>query len=60
MSGSQTFQRLTREALDEHQQIHFFLDQISQTLNRLKEGLSDVEPANPRSSRSDPWGNRVP
>lgn len=45
MNGSQTFQGLTREVLDEHQQIHFYFDQIAQTLDRLKEdGLSDVEP----------------
>lgn len=44
MSGPRTFQRLTREALEEHRQIHFFLDQVEQTLTRLKEGITDVEP----------------
>jgi hypothetical protein len=44
MSGQQTFQRLTREALEEHRHIHFFLDQVAQTLERLKAGVSDVEP----------------
>ena len=45
MTGSQTFQGLTPQALDEHRQIHFYFDQISQSLERLKnEGLSDVEP----------------
>ena len=44
MGGSQTFQDLTRETLDEHRQIHFYLDRIAQTLGRLKDGLSDVEP----------------
>lgn len=44
MSGPQTFQRLTREALEEHRQIHFFLDQIAQALDRLKVGVADVEP----------------
>ena len=44
MSGSPTFQHITRETLEEHRQIHFYLDQISRTLQGLKEGLSDVEP----------------
>lgn len=44
MSGSQTFQRLTQDAIDEHRQIHFYLDQVAETLKSLKEGLSDVEP----------------
>jgi hemerythrin len=44
MSGPQTFQRLSSDALEEHRQIHFFLDQVAQTLARLKEGISDVEP----------------
>ncbi len=44
MSGPRTFQRLTREALEDHRQIHFFLDQVDQTLARLKEGITDVEP----------------
>ncbi|HKQ61845.1 MAG TPA: hemerythrin domain-containing protein [Candidatus Polarisedimenticolaceae bacterium] len=44
MSGSQTFERLSREALEEHQQIHFYLDQVAHALHELREGLSDVEP----------------
>ncbi len=44
MSGSQTFQRITQEALEEHRQIHFYLDQIDNALEGLKAGLSDVEP----------------
>ena len=44
MSGSQTFQSITRETLEEHRQIHFYLDQISRTLDSMREGLSDVEP----------------
>ncbi len=42
--SSQTFQHLTHDALDEHRQIHFYLDQISQTLAGFKDGLSDAEP----------------
>lgn len=44
MGGSQTFQTLSHEALDEHRQIHFYLDRIAQSLDRLKDGLSEVEP----------------
>jgi len=44
MSGSQTFQQLTRETLEEHRQIHFYLDQVSQALEKLRSGLTDVEP----------------
>jgi hemerythrin len=43
MGGSQTFEALSREALEEHRQIHFYLDQIAQSLDKLKQ-LTDVEP----------------
>ena len=43
MGGSQAFQGLAREALDEHKQIHFFLDRIADSLVQL-EGLTEVEP----------------
>jgi len=44
MSGSQTFQRISRETVEEHRQIHFYLDQITVTLEGLRQGLTDVEP----------------
>ena len=44
MSESQTFQRLTQETIDEHHQIYFYLDQVAQSLNGLRDGISDVEP----------------
>jgi len=44
MSGSQTFQRITRATLEEHRQIHFYLDQICQTLDQFKQGVTDTEP----------------
>lgn len=44
MHGSQTSYRLAQDALEEHQQIHFFLDQISHSLQGLRLGLSDAEP----------------
>jgi hypothetical protein len=44
MSGSQTSQQLAQEALEEHKTIHFYLDQVCQTLDGLRLDLSDVEP----------------
>ena len=44
MNGSQTFLQLTRDTLEEHRQIHFYLDQISQSLENLRSGPTDVEP----------------
>lgn len=44
MSGTPSFQQLAQDSLDEHQQIHFYLDQLSQTLRGLQEGIADVEP----------------
>ena len=44
MNGSQTFQGLSREALEQHRQIHFYLDRIEQSLVHLRKGLTDVEP----------------
>jgi len=42
--SAQTFQRITKEALDEHRQIHFYFEQVERSLKRLGKGLSDVEP----------------
>ena len=42
--NSPTSHELARDALDEHQQIHFFLDQIAQTLKGLDAVPGDVEP----------------
>jgi len=44
MKGSPTFQGLTRETLEEHRQINFYLDQIAQTLQTLTPDLDGVEP----------------
>jgi len=43
MSGSQTFQRITRQTIDEHRQIHFYLDQVALTLKSIGSG-AEVEP----------------
>jgi hemerythrin-like domain-containing protein len=44
MTGSPTFERLTRQALDEHGHIHFFLDQLANALDSLDSDSTDVEP----------------
>ena len=44
MSSSPTYQRLTAEALQQHEQIHFYLDQILVSLTQLTDDLTDAEP----------------
>jgi hemerythrin-like domain-containing protein len=41
--ASQTFQRLSQRSLEEHQQIHFYLDQLTRAMQTLGD-VSDVEP----------------
>ncbi len=44
MNETPTFQRLTIEALEEHRQIHFYMDQLVRTLQDLADPSEDVEP----------------
>ncbi len=44
MSIPPTYQRLTAEALEQHEQIHFYLDQIIVSLSQLTDDLDDAEP----------------
>jgi hemerythrin-like domain-containing protein len=44
MGESQTFEGLTRDAIEQHRQIHFYLDQMARSLETLKLGATDVEP----------------
>lgn len=44
MSEQQTFQKITQATIDEHRQIDFYLDQVSVTLDGLRDDDSDVEP----------------
>lgn len=59
MTGSQTFERLTRENLDEHKQIHFYLDQIMRTLEGLDEDLEDAEPLRRLAAQLDSLRERL-
>jgi hypothetical protein len=43
MEGSRIYQNLTEETLEEHRQIHFYLDQIHTALSTLDD-VTDVEP----------------
>jgi hemerythrin-like domain-containing protein len=42
MTGSETFSSLTRQAIEQHQQIHFFLDQLARSLSGLEPSHADV------------------
>ena len=44
MTGFQTLEQRTQSILEEHRQIHFYLDQMEVTLNELCGGLPDTEP----------------
>jgi len=44
MNEQQTFQKITQATIEEHRQIDFYLDQVSVTLDALREGETDVEP----------------
>ena len=44
MSEQQTFQKITQTTIEEHKQIEFYLDQVSVTLDSLREDATDVEP----------------
>ncbi len=44
MTGFQTLEQRTKNTLEEHRQIYFYLDQVEVTLNGLRDGLSDSEP----------------
>ena len=59
MTGSQTYQRLTREILEEHQQIHFYLDQIMAALGGLTDDPTDVEPMRRLAARVESVRERL-
>jgi iron-sulfur cluster repair protein YtfE (RIC family) len=43
MSGSQTFPKLSQQALDEHRQIHFHLDLLAKAVAELDAATADAE-----------------
>jgi hypothetical protein len=44
MTEFQTLEQRTQSILEEHRQIHFYLDQVEVTLEGLRPGMSDSEP----------------
>lgn len=44
MTGSTTLEQRSQDILEEHRQIHFYLDQVEVTLQELRHGTSDEEP----------------
>jgi len=44
MNEPRTFERLTEQSLEEHGQIHFFLEQLRKALGDVVPGQADVEP----------------
>ncbi len=59
MSGSGTTERLTQEALEQHRQIHFYLDQIAGTLEQLDGTESGVEPQRRLAAQIDGFMERL-
>lgn len=43
MTGSQTFPSLTKQTLEEHQQVHFYLDQLERGMKGLMSEPAEVE-----------------
>lgn len=58
MSGSQTFQRITRQTIDEHRQIHFYLDQVALALKSIGGGTAD-EPLRRLAAQIDSLKERL-
>jgi hypothetical protein len=58
MSGP-TFQRLSRETLEQHGQIHFYLDQVNQSLAALGGSMADVEPMRRLAAQIDGLKERL-
>jgi methylphosphotriester-DNA--protein-cysteine methyltransferase len=44
MNESGIFERLTERSLEEHRQIHFFLDQMEKALREVRPGPAGLEP----------------
>jgi len=44
MTGIQTLEQRSQDILEEHRQIHFYLDQVEATLEELRDGTPDEEP----------------
>jgi len=59
MTGTPTFQRLSRRVIEEHQQIDFFLDQLLTSLDSLDAEAEDVEPLRRLAAQIDSFRERL-
>lgn len=59
MNGPQTFQSITRQVLEEHEQIHFHLEQLSRALGRLDPTSTDPEPLRGLAARVESLRERL-
>lgn len=57
--GSPTFQKLSEQSLEEHQQIHFYLDQLVRTINGLGQARDAVEPLRRLAAQIESLRERV-
>ena len=55
--SAQTYQQLTKETLEEHRQIHFFLDQIVAAVRALE--TDEVEPMRRLAAQIDSFRERL-
>ena len=59
MSVPPTTHQIAQEALEEHRQIHFYLDQLTATLAGMRQGLSDVEPMRRLAAQIEGFMERI-
>ena len=59
MKGPQTFQSITRQLLEEHEQIHFHLEQLSRALGRIDPASTDPEPLRGLAARVESLEERL-
>lgn len=59
MNGSPTLRSIARKAFEGQRQIHFYLDQISQTLELLEPNLGEVEPMRRLAAQLDGLKERL-
>ena len=59
MAEQRTFERMTRETLEEHEQIHFFLDQLSRALRETAAAPADGEPMRRVAAELDALAERL-
>ena len=59
MSGSQTFSRLSEQALEEHALVHFHLDQLDRAVREFDAAAADAEAVRNLAVRIDSFKERL-